>query len=555
MKAFIMAKFIHIFTKPHIFFLVFSLVFSACLSSEKNIQNENQSEAVTQAAEESFTIPTPDINLTKPLEISQKPEDIELAKKIDEIIEKSEFANARWGIFVVSLKDGRVLVAKDARKLFNPASIQKILTSIVALDKLGADFRWKTHVFAPNQIDANGNINSDLTLYGEGAPDFDEAGIENLANQLQAKGLKRVNGSIVGDESFFKGENLGEGWTWNDLQWHYGTETSALTFKENQAAIYMQDGKPTASTDYIELAGELKPLEKERIKAAGLQRGLGDNQFYVWGNGDEVYGRVAVHDAPLWAARELKKALEKKGIAVEGNAKSANWKSENKLNTETAIELAAVESQTLAEVVQKMNKRSINLYGELILRTIGKKFGSEAPAVEARVQELRGDDAAGTAFIKKWLKEKNVATEEIQIHDGSGLSRLDFITPEAFGRALIYAAQANFADVFKNSLPIAGTDGTLGGRLWKEKGKILAKTGSITYVNSLAGYANNLAVENTDKPAERTREKAADKRNEETLAFAIICNNQTRKSESTRVVDAIAASLVGSLDTEEKLKN
>ena len=91
-------------------------------------------------------------------------------------LNRSEFANARWGIFVVSLKDGRVLVAKDARKLFNPASIQKTLTSVVALDKLGEDFRWKTSVYAKDEIE-NGILNGDLILYGQGAPDFDSIGV------------------------------------------------------------------------------------------------------------------------------------------------------------------------------------------------------------------------------------------------------------------------------------------------------------------------------------------------------------------------------------------
>lgn len=537
--------------KLPVFFLIVSTIFSACRTPEKIAptgQIETPSSAPTDEA--TFDIPPPRINLAAPLEVSKKPEDIELSRKIDEIIEKSEFANARWGIFVVSLKDGRVVVAKDARKLFNPASIQKILTSIVALDKLGADFRWKTSVFGQNQIDANGNLNGDLIVYGEGAPDFDENGLENLANQLQSKGLKTIKGNVVGDASFFKGDNLGDGWTWNDLQWYYGAEASALTFKENQAAIYMQDGKPVASTDFIGISGALKPLEKDQIKAAGLQRGLGDNQFYVYGNGDEVYGRVAVHDTARWAAIELKKALEKRGIGVEGEAKSTDWKSENKLNIETAIEFAKVESQTLADIVQKMNKRSINLYAELILRTLGKRFGAEAPDENAQMQQVRGDDSAGASVVKEWLKEKNVVTEEIQIRDGSGLSRLDFVTPEAFGRALIYAAQANFADVFKDSLPIAATDGTLGGRLGKVKGKILAKTGSITFVNSLTGYVLKTKEKVSDKPDEKTGENPDD----ETFAFVIVCNNQTRKSESTNVIDAIASSLVDDAATDKKEK-
>lgn len=545
-----MAKFTRPNAKTLGFFLLFSLIFTNCRAPDKTEQNEISSQANLQ----SFDIPTPNINLAAPFEISKKPEDIELSNKIDEIIEKSEFANARWGVFVVSLKDGRVLVAKDARKLFNPASIQKVLTSIVALDKLGADFRWKTYLFSQNNIDADGTLNGDLTLYGEGAPDFDENGLESLAAQIQAKGLKRVTGNIVGDESFFKGDDLGDGWTWNDLQWHYGAEAAALTFKENQGAIYMRDGKPTASNDFIQVSGGLKPVQNGETKAFGIKRGLDDNNFYVWGNGDEAYGRIAVHNAPLWAAKELKKLLEKKGIVIEGDTRNSDWKSDNKLNIETANELASVESAALAEIVQKMNKRSINLYGELILRTLGKKFGSEAPDENKQLQQVRGDDSAGASVIKKWLAQNNVATEEIQIHDGSGLSRLDFVTPEAFARALIYAAQAKFADVFKNSLPIAGIDGTLGGRLWKVKGRVLAKTGSITYVNSLTGYAQKFAAEDLKNARENTnkQENATKKNDGETLAFAIICNNQTRKSESTRVIDAIAAALAESLGSEEK---
>lgn len=229
-----------------------------------------------------------------------------------------------------------------------------------------------------------------------------------------------------------------------------------------------------------------------------------------------------------------KRNFGKKGINVAGEAKSVDWKTENKLGVANAVELASVESKTLAELVQPMNKRSINLYGELFLRTIGKKFGDSAPDESREIQELRGDDSAGAAVVKKWLREKNVAVEDIQIHDGSGLSRLDFLTPEAFGRALVYAAKSNFADAFVNSLPISGTDGTLGGRLGTVKGKILAKTGSITFVNSLAGYAQ------------------AD---DEVFAFAIIANNVTRKSDSSRIIDKIAANLIlNNKETENKDK-
>jgi D-alanyl-D-alanine carboxypeptidase/D-alanyl-D-alanine-endopeptidase (penicillin-binding protein 4) len=510
-------------------FLVFSitslLFFSSCRSSNEAMGVETTEEQPPDQTVASFSVPAPDVNLAKPLQISTRAEDVALCENINQTIEKSEHANARWGVFVLSLKDNRITCARDARQLFNPASIVKAITSIVALDKLGVDFRFKTSVFAQNQIEADGSLNGNLIIYGQGAPDFDKDALENLIVQLQAKGLKHIKGDIVGNDSYFKGASIGDGWTWNDLQWHYGAEASALSFKGNQAVIYMNgDGKPTASTDFLEIHGEIKPTENGQTEAFGVERGLQDNQLYVWGNGKKAYGRISVHNPALWTARNLKEALEKKGIIVEGEAKFVDWKAENKLDVANAVELAAVESKTLAELVQTMNKRSINLYGEVLLRTIGKKFGDTAPDESREIQELRGDDSAGASVIKKWLRMNNVAVEDIQIHDGSGLSRLNFITPEAFSRALVYAAQSNFADAFNNSLPIAGTDGTLGGRLWNAKGKILAKTGSITYVNSLAGYALG--------------------KDDEVFAFAIIGNNITRKSDSSRLIDKIAGSLV-----------
>ncbi len=491
---------------------------SACFNSS---QNEN-----TQTNEQpAFEIPTPQIDLTKPLEISERPEDVALAKKIDEIIEKSEFSNARWGVFVVSLKDGRVLAARDARKLFTPASVQKILTSAVALDKLGADFRWKTSVYAPKEI-ANGTLDGDLILYGQGAPDLANEGIEQLVNQLQSKGLKRVKGRIIGDESYFTGDTLGEGWTWNDLQWYYGAEASALSINLNQISVALQNGEARVSpeADFVVVKTKVQPNTSNQPDSLGVKREPGENKIYVWGEGKNLDVRVAVENPALWSAKILKDALIKKGIAVEGDARAADWKSENKTDVSNLTELASIESAPLAEVIRRMNKDSVNLYAELILRTLGKRFGADAPVDDPKMRAVRGDDAAGAAVIKKWLTEKGASFQETEtIKDGSGLSRLNFVTPETVGRALIAASQMPAAESFKNSLPVAGTDGTLRGRLTNARGKILGKTGSIAYVNTLAGYAS---------------------RQDETLAFVILCNNETRKADSSVVIDAIALALL-----------
>ena len=499
------------------------LFFAVCLAACLNPANSNQA---NQNAPAEVSIPDSNVDLSKTLGVSNRPEDVALAAKINEAIEKSEFANARWGVLAVSLKDGRVIAARDAQKLFTPASVLKIITSVVALDRLGADFRWQTRVLAREKFE-NGILDGDLILYGQGAPDLDDEGIQNLVNQLKAKGLRRVKGDVIGDDSYFTGDSIGNGWAWNELQWYYGAEASALSINRNLVNVVLEDGKPKTepATDYLEFSGQVAALQNGDPESIGLKRGLGNNKVYVWGEGRNLDVRVAVENPALWSAKILRDALARHGVAVEGGAKSTDWTAQNKFDPESTPELAKIESQTLGEIVRRMNKDSVNLYAELILRTLGRKFGAEAPDENPQTRKTRGDDAAGAAVIKKWLAENSSGSfqETEAIKDGSGLSRLNFVTPETIVRALIAGNQIKAAEVFRNSLPIAGTDGTLRGRLGRTAGKILGKTGSIMYVSALAGYA---------------------KRPDETLAFVILCNNETRKADSAVLIDELAASLI-----------
>ena len=517
--------------------LILSLFFisAGCFNSHQKAAISNDDESQIEGPS-GFEVPPPNINLTNPLVISTRPEDVKMCAAINEQIDKSPYANAHWGVIAVSLKDGRVVCSRDGRKLFNPASIQKTLTSMVALDKLGADYRWKTSVLSTNRVDADGTIDGDLVLRGEGAPDFDNAALENLVGQLQTKGLRRVKGNIIGDSSYFRGETIGEGWTWNDLQTYYGAEAGALTFNENQAFVNIENGVGKTSTDYIRVTvGKPQPIAGANDEAiyepSGIRRGLEENEFYVWGSSKDFGVRVAVHDPARWAAKSLREYLEKKGIVVDGETRSRDWRSEDEFDAEKAQNLAQVESQTLGEIVKKMNKRSINLYAELILRTLGKKFGNEVPDNIQLPQSVRGSDTAGAAVIKKWLIDHKIAASEAQISDGSGLSRLDFVTPESFARAFIAAAESPSAQIFTDSLPIAATDGTLGGRLVNAKGRVLAKTGTVTFVNSLAGYVQN----------ERG----------EVFTFAVIVNNETHKNLAINIIDKIVLTLAG-VATDEK---
>ncbi len=531
------------FSAFFIFATLFSmfLIFTGCRSTnETETAAQNQPETFPDAAESAFDVPAPNINLANPLVVSQRPEDTATCAEINGKIEKSPFVNARWGVFAVSLKDGRVVCSLDGRKLFNPASIQKTLTAIVALDKLGADYRWKTGVYSAGEIGADGTLNGDLIVYGEGAPDFDSKGLENLVEQLQAKGLKRVSGNVVGDSSYFRGDAIGDGWTWNELQWYYGAEASALSFNENQAFINVENGTGRATTDYLQVTvGNPTPInsgkeanKEANYEAGGIKRGLDDNNFYVWGKVKNFGARVSVVNPAGLVAKNLKESLQKKGVTIDGESISRDWKSADALDVSKVNELAAVQSQPLVEIVKRMNKHSVNLYAELLLRTIGKRFGDTVPNDIQLPQNVRGDDTSGAAVVKRWLLEHKIAADDAQIADGSGLSRIDFVSPELFARAFIAAAQTNYAQAFADSLPIAATDGTLGGRLGNAKGRVIAKTGTITFVNSLAGYAA------TDSG--------------EVLAFAVITNNETRQKGVTNVIDAAVMTLVKGAKGEGK---
>jgi D-alanyl-D-alanine carboxypeptidase/D-alanyl-D-alanine-endopeptidase (penicillin-binding protein 4) len=462
-----------------------------------------------------------------------------LTKEIDRIIAESDSAHARWGVVVASMNDGRVLHSRDGDGLFTPASNMKIFTTAVALDLLGPDYRWRTSVYSPRQMDANGVIDGDLTLYGRGAPDLNSKNsLPALVDQLYERGLRRVRGSVVGDESYFRAETYSVGWQWNDLQWYYGAEPSALTIDENSVEVTIAPatkGGSAASVvvnpddKYLRLTNNTMTGARDAITSIGIQRGLSNNELQVWGefpaSGRSFSAFLSVHDPALHAAMIFKRLLTARGIQIDGDARSRNFRvaEADRFDPGTAVELAYVESAPLSEIVRQTNKESNNLFAELLIRAVGKERGASVSDPEPRRNATRGDDVAGTAVVKRWLSDHGIVVRDLAIHDGSGLSRLDLVTPESAVRLLIAIANSASATSFRNSLPIAGRDGTLRGRLMPIAGKVSAKTGSLTYTHALSGYLTTA--------------------NGEELAFSILCNNATGQSHADRTIDAIVTLL------------
>ncbi len=474
--------------------------------------------------------------------VSQSPTDKVLQRSIDEVINAAGSTSGRWGVFVTSLRDGRVLYARDADQPFVPASNMKLFPTAVALDLLGAGYEWRTSVYAKSFPNKDGNIESDLVLYGRGAPDLTsfsnggESSLQELADNLYKGGLRRVRGNVVGDESFFRGEPLGDGWLWNDLQWYYGAEVSALSINGNQIGLVVSPGskpgdlvqlKSEALTQYVQIANDALTVERGAEATIGITRGLSDNVFRIWGTlpvkSPAFMARLSVHQPALLASRLFRDELKAHGIQVEGEAttSSSHGKADSeRFDPQSNVELASLTSKSLKEVTSATNKESLNLEAELIFRTLGKEKGAMVPDPNPLKMNMRGDDAAAGVVIIRWLEQEGISTKSLDLHDGSGLSHLNTVTPEIVARLLEAMAKTAAARDFRDSLPTAGRDGTLRNRLRSKTGRVFAKTGTLTHVNSLSGYVE---VSNGDL-----------------LSFSIIYNGTAPSRESSRIIDQIA---------------
>jgi len=522
-------------------YLLLSLVALTCLLAPLLI-GQAGFHSRDKSARSASPTPPPAKGLASSDSISKQPADKALAQEIDRVLDESDLTKARWGIFVMSMKDGRVLYSRDGDKLFTPASNMKIYTTAAALDLLGSDYRWHTSVYGDKQPDAGGVIDGNLTLFGRGAPDlnsYGKNGLASLADQLYQHGVRKVSGNIIGDESYFRGELYGSGWQWNDLQWYFGAEPSALTVDENSLELKIAPADKVGSTatltfnretNYLHLTNNTTTLARDAPTTIGINRGLSDSELRVWGDfpigGRPFTAYLSVPNPALWAATLFKEALIARGIKVGGEARSRDFRvaEREKFDPQKAFEIAQENSGTLSEIVRRTNKESNNLYAELILRTLGKERGASAPDPDPRKNRERGDDEAGTAVVRAWLDHSGIPSDGLEIRDGSGLSRLDLLTPEATTRMLVAIAKTNAASAFRDSLPIAGRDGTLSGRLVSSSGRVVAKTGRLTYTHSLSGYATS--------------------QDGEVLAFSIFCNDATGHSNPTRVIDEIVGLLV-----------
>ncbi len=347
---------------------------------------------------------------------------------------------------------------------------------------------------------------------------------------------------MIGDDSFFKGAPFGEGWSWDDLQFYYGAEASALSLQDNVVDLIFKPGEKIGAackiimkpeTTFLVFSNRTQTLARGGKSAIEIYRPVGENIIYVSGNvalNNSVSDAVSVHNPALWFVTMLKETLAKRGVALTGEVHAKNW-----LDREVApldfgkmVEVAFVESKPMSELVKGMMKPSQNLYAHLLLLQVGEK----TRAVNSKTQTSA---EAGLLEMKKFLSEAGIKKGDVLLEEGSGLSRGALLKPSASVSLLKYMRKHRDAEIFYNALPIAGVDGTLKNRFkgTAAEKNIHAKTGTIRYVNSISGYVTSAAKEH--------------------LVFSIMFNNYNG-ADGREQSDAIAAMLADlAVRTEGKM--
>jgi len=438
----------------------------------------------------------------------------ELQQHLAAHVHQPKFAAALWGVKVVSLETGKVLFEENPQKYFSPASNSKLYTMALALDRLGGDYRIKTSLYAKARPNRAGLLRGDLIVFGRGDSTFNARRNSNdifralapLVRAVTNAGIRRIEGDLVGDESFFRGPPFGSGWAWDDMQFYYGAPISALTINDNRLEISVKPGVQTnapcrlsvsPATVWIVLSNRTQTVVKGGRRSISFYRPLDQNVVFVLGKlplDDTGYAEdvTVPNPAGLFVAF-FKDALAKAGVKITGKLRTANWldRQAQPLDCGKLVELGFAESPPMRELAREVQKPSQNLYTDLLLAHVGEFKRSGEP----RAAETSED--AGIRELGKFLEEAGVRRGDVQFEEGSGLSRNNLTTPNATIALLQFMSKHREAEVYLNALPVAGVDGTLRSRMkdTAAAGNVRAKTGTLRWANSLSGYVTSAAGE------------------------------------------------------------
>lgn len=449
---------------------------------------------------------------------------------MDTLINKEPLFNgAMVGISIRNQNTGELIYDHLGSTRLRPASNLKLLTAASALEALGENHTFSTKLFVNGSV-AKGLLTGDLILQGGGDPTLQQADLKEFAQIVKEKGIKRISGRVVGDDSRYDNIRYSMDMPWSDEEAYYGAEVSALTISPDEdydAGTVVIEVKPAKKVGekvsytikpentYIKVVNEAVTSQSDSKENLTFSREHSTNSIKITGQipqgSTSEREWIAVSNASKFVVHLFVEELKKAGIKVDGGYRLGVTPSEASLISEH-------KSISLSELLLPFMKLSNNGHGEMLMKEMGK------------VLKGTGSFEAGLAVMNEKLTPLGVDFSNQLIRDGSGISHVNLIQPNDLTGLLFSIQSKNWFPSYYRALPVAGekeklVGGTLRYRMKAQPlaGNVVAKTGTLTTVSSISGYV-------------KTKSKG-------NLIFSILINNVVDEDKAKKVEDEIIAIL------------
>jgi len=334
------------------------------------------------------------------------------------LIRQIENNDGKGGLCVYDTSHHRFVITHHSNDPFPPASLEKLVITILSLEKLGPDFRFQTRILSEGRM-RGGELIGDLILVGSGDPTLGTVSLQKLARRIRDSGIVQVKGDLIFDDSFFP-PSIAEGWPANRHADPYLAPGSALSLNYNTVLVILRDdGTGRRRISFSPPDSIPHVIETDTGMRGPSFHWTSNGRLVVDGQSKHHQSyrrRISVATPSFYTATVLKRQLEKAGITLTGSV--------HKGHAKRGIPVAEIASVTLPEILAQMNKYSNNFIAEQLRRTLEKKF-------DASIQDL----------TISFLRAHHIKSEALNLKDGAGLSRFDSVTPEILTRILIAAIQ------------------------------------------------------------------------------------------------------------------
>ncbi|MEP6952239.1 MAG: D-alanyl-D-alanine carboxypeptidase/D-alanyl-D-alanine-endopeptidase [Ginsengibacter sp.] len=413
--------------------------------------------------------------------------------------------HASAGIYVINSSTGKTVSDHNAQVGLAPASCQKVIIASTAFELLGHNYSYKTSLGYTGNV-LSGVLNGDIIIKGSGDPTLgswrydqttEDSIIAAFKKAISREGITEVKGNVFADESLWKGEVTPDGWIWQDIGNYYGAGASALNWRENQYDLFLKSGKNVGnpvervSTNPAFVEGlNLKVLatsaEKESGDNAYIYLPINEKYAYVRGTIPVNENLFIISGAMPHPAKQLALTLEAALKKAPVEKASMDYPAIQKNSDSTHI-FYMHNSPPLDSIIFWFLKRSINLYGEALIKTMAYELIKT------------GDTDSGVSIVKNFWNKKGIDPAAINVMDGSGLSPANRVTAATLVSVMEYAKKQSWFHSFYNALPeingIKMKSGSIGGVV-SYTGFIKSKKGAeYTFafiVNNFDGSANEL---------------------------------------------------------------